>query len=202
MKFSRYLTFGMQIIHGLEFSCFYQKNIFLAQILMIWLFCSLCSLCGVLLVITLIFFPSLLKFLPFAIVTSSALCALFAFVDFLFLYIYLITPRCCYETLSREFTSGTGERWFGCAMDSFICRLPLLTTIASFIGAIVWLLLLVIQSALQNYLERYRIVWKNPIMAMAKWPHEDFLLLEKSKTWRNKKPRSRFLKSFCKPPAL
>jgi hypothetical protein len=77
MKFSRYLTFGMQIIHGLEFSCFYQKNIFLVQILMIWLFCSLCSLCLVLFVITLIFFPSLLKFLPIAIVTSSALCALF-----------------------------------------------------------------------------------------------------------------------------
>lgn len=86
MKFSRYLTFGMQIIHGLEFSCFYQKNIFLVQILMIWLFCSLCSLCLVLFVMTLIFFPSLLKFLPIAIVTSSALCALFAFVDFLFFF--------------------------------------------------------------------------------------------------------------------
>lgn len=87
MKFSRYLKFGMQIIHGLEFSCFYQKNIFLVQILMIWLFCSLRSLFLVLFVITLIFFPSLLKFLPIAIVTSSALCALFAFVDFLFFLI-------------------------------------------------------------------------------------------------------------------
>jgi hypothetical protein len=41
-------------------------------------------------------------------------------------------------------------------MDSLICRLTLLTMIVSFIGAIVWLLLLVIQSALQNHLERYR----------------------------------------------
>jgi hypothetical protein len=61
----------------------------------------------------------------------------------------------------------------------------LLTMIVSFVGAIVWLLLQVIQSALQNHLERYRTCnhcTETPIMVMAIWPNEDFLLLEKSKT--------------------